>query len=136
MGVALSDESGLIARPFDTVRRTGDRQAIRELKRIAAENEVTRIVVGLPLSMSGGEQPSTAAARRLASALEASTGLEVVVWDERLTTAQAERALIEGNVSRRRRRDVVDRVAAAVMLQSYLDSARSTAPAPGGGSAA
>ncbi len=125
VGVALSDESGLIARPFDTVRRTGDRQAVKALRRIAVENDVTRIVVGLPLSMAGLEQTSSVEARRLAQALESATGLEVVVWDERLTTVQAERAMIEANVRRRRRREIVDRVAAAVMLQSYLDSARS-----------
>ncbi len=125
VGVALSDESGLIARPFDTVQRTGDRQAVKALRRIAVENDVTRIVVGLPLSMAGAEQPSSVEARRLAQALESATGLEVVVWDERLTTVQAERAMIEANVRRRRRREIVDRVAAAVMLQSYLDSARS-----------
>lgn len=122
IGVALSDESGLIARPFETVAAGNGRGPVEALRRIAEENGVTRIVVGLPLSMAGGEQPSTVEARRLAAAIQAATGLEVVVWDERLTTAQAERVLIEANVRRGKRRGIIDKVAAAVMLQSYLDS--------------
>lgn len=130
VGVALSDEGELIARPLDTVSRKSDRSMLADLRRLARENEVGRIVVGLPLSMDGGEQESTADARAVAERLRKQTRLPVVVWDERLTTVQAERALREGGVKGRRSRQVIDRVAAAVMLQSYLDSRSS--PAAGG----
>lgn len=128
IGVALSDEGRVIARPLQTVRRTGDRTAVKALARIAADHAVSRILVGLPLLMSGEEPESARDARRLAGALRAATGIEVEMWDERLTTVQAERALLEGDVSRARRREVIDRVAAAVMLQSYLDSLPAGAP--------
>jgi putative Holliday junction resolvase len=133
IGVAISDETGLIARPLETVRRTGDRKALGALARMAREHEVVRIVVGLPLTMGGGEQESSVDAREFAGKLRTRAGCEVLVWDERLTTAQAERALIEGGVRRKQRREVVDRIAAAVMLQSYLDSIpRDAAPGPEG----
>lgn len=122
IGVAVSDESGLIACPLETVRRTSDRRAVAELCRLAAEQEITTIVVGLPLSMDGGEQDSSGDARRMADRLRSRSGLSVQVWDERMTSVQAERALLEGGMRRGKRRQVIDRVAAAVMLQSYLDS--------------
>ena len=134
IGVALSDESRLVASPFDTVIRTSDRSALGDLCRLAGEQGVTLIVVGLPLALDGSEQDSSRDARAIAESLRRRTRMEVVVWDERLTTVQAERALLEGGVRRGRRREVIDRVAAAVMLQSYLDSLP-PAPPPGAGSA-
>lgn len=127
VGIALSDELGLTARPFATVRRGGDRVTARRIRDLAAENAVDRIVVGLPLGLDGQEQRSSADARRLAGVLDEETAIETVVWDERLTTVQAERALIEGNVRREKRRAVIDQVAAALMLQSFLDFERSRA---------
>jgi putative Holliday junction resolvase len=138
VGIALSDELGLIARPFATVRRGGDRVTARGIRDLASENAVDRIVVGLPLGLDGREQRSSADARRLAEVLGEETRIEIVVWDERLTTAQAERALIEGNVRREKRREVIDQVAAALMLQSFLDLERARrqegGDAPEGGS--
>lgn len=138
VGIALSDELGLIARPFETVRRGGDRVTARRIRDLASENAVDRIVVGLPLGLDGREQRSSADARRLAEVLGEETRIEIVVWDERLTTAQAERALIEGNVRREKRREVIDQVAAALMLQSFLDLERARrqegGDAPEGGS--
>ena len=131
VGVALSDEQGVIARPHATVPREGERRTAEAIRAIAAENDVERIVVGLPLRMNGTEQPSTLDARAMGEAIRSATGLPVVEWDERLTSAQAERALIEGNVRREKRRLVVDQVAAALMLQSYLDhSPAGSLPAP------
>jgi putative Holliday junction resolvase len=121
VGIALSDESGLIAQPFQTIRRESRKGTVAAIGRLAKESGVSRIVVGLPLSMDGSEQATSDDARKLAGAIESETGLEVQVWDERLTTAQAERLLIEGNVRRNKRKEVVDRIAAAVMLQSFLD---------------
>ena len=122
VGLALSDELGITARPLVTLSRKNDRATAEEIGRLAEENGVTRIVVGLPLSMTGGEQESSVLARQLADAIAAASGLPVKTWDERFTTAQAERALIEGNVRRERRREVIDQIAAALMLQSYLDA--------------
>jgi putative Holliday junction resolvase len=132
VGIALSDELGLTARPFETVRRGGDRVTARRIRDLAAENEVDRIVVGLPLGLDGREQSSSADARRMAAVLGEETGIEIVVWDERLTTVQAERALIEGNVRREKRREVIDQVAAALMLQSFLDLERARRQEEGG----
>jgi putative Holliday junction resolvase len=128
VGIALSDELGITARPHATLERRTAAAAAEAIRALAAEHGVERIVVGLPLRMDGGEQASTADARDLASAIERATGRPVVLWDERLTTAQAERALVEGNVRRKDRRRVVDRVAATLLLQSYLDSAAAERP--------
>ena len=122
VGIALSDEMCITASPHAMVPRQGDRRTAEAIRAIAVENVVERIVVGLPLRMNGTEQPSTLDARAMGEAIRSVTGLPVVEWDERLTSAQAERALIEGNVRREKRRLVVDQVAAALMLQSYLDS--------------
>lgn len=122
VGIALSDERGVMARPLATLPRTGDRGTAEAIRVLAAGNGVTRIVVGLPLSMNGGEQESTEDARRLAEAIRGATGLDVVTWDERLTTAAAERSLIESGVRRERRKEIVDQVAAALMLQGFLDA--------------
>jgi putative Holliday junction resolvase len=126
VGIALSDELAVMARPEATIPRTGDRATAETIRDLARRHEVSRIVVGLPLSMSGAEQDSTKDALRLTDAIRTATGLEVVTWDERLTTAAAERSLIEGGVRRERRREIIDQVAAALMLQGFLDAAPRT----------
>jgi len=92
---------------------------------MCVEYEVARVVVGLPVSLSGVEGAAAEKARSLAAQVEEATGCEIVFFDERFTTVQAEAALLEGGVRRRRRRETVDKVAAAVMLQGYLDSSGS-----------
>ena len=126
IGLALSDPSRTIASPHEVLGRSGDpvtdRRAIVETARVQGANV---IVVGLPLSLSGGAGPAARAALEEVEALRAIAGdVEVTVHDERLTTVTAERALIEGRVRREARRRVVDKVAAAVMLQSWLDRVR------------
>jgi putative Holliday junction resolvase len=123
VGIALSDESRIIAKPHVTLRREGNDRTAKAIAAVAAEHGVDRIVVGLPLGLDGAEQKSSEDSRALASAIGGATGLPVVVWDERLTTAQAERALLAANVRREKRREVIDRIAAALMLQSFLDRA-------------
>lgn len=122
VGVAISDELRITARPLVTIRRRDDGATARAILDLAAAHEAGRIVVGIPLGLSGAEQETSRAARRLVEAIQAITSLPVVGWDERLTTAQAERSLIEGNVRRERRREIIDQVAAALMLQSFLDA--------------
>lgn len=124
IGVAISDESALIAQPLNYID-VKSINPVNEIARLCRENRVKRVIVGLPLSMSGGDRgTSSRRAKALGKVLEEKVGLEVVYFDERFTTTQADRALIEGNVSRQKRREVVDKVAAALILQAYLDSLR------------
>lgn len=124
VGVAISDELGAIATPLATVQRgPGDRE---EIDRLVREWNVSQLVVGLPTGLSGREGPQAALVRAFAAKLEQELdpAVEVVYWDERLTTAIAERSMIEAGTSRARRKERIDAVAAAVLLQSYLDAAR------------
>jgi putative Holliday junction resolvase len=122
IGVAVSDRSGTIATPLTVVARSGsvprDHQRLRAL---VVEEEAERVVVGLPLSLDGRVGP--AAQRAIAEAEELATVVEVPVetFDERLTTVSADRALMEARIPASARRRVVDKVAAAVMLQTWLD---------------
>lgn len=120
IGVAVSDATGTIASPHSVIdrRMTDVPVALRSL---VTEFAVERVVVGLPLLLSGEEGQAARSARAFADQVAQETGLPVLLQDERYTTVTAEDALIEGGVRRRRRRDVRDKVAAAVMLQSYLD---------------
>ena len=127
IGLALSDPSRTVASPHDVLRRSGDpvvdRRAIVDRARDAGANV---IVVGLPLSLSGHDGPAAKAARKEVEAIRSVSGdIEVVMHDERLTTITAERALNEARMSRDARRKVVDKVAAAVMLQAWLESVQS-----------
>jgi putative Holliday junction resolvase len=126
IGLALSDPSRTVASPHEVLRRSGDSDADRRAIVAAARDAgASVIVVGLPLSLSGRMGPAARAALAEVEALRAvAAGIEVVVHDERLTTVTAERALDEGGVGRQQRRDVVDKVAAAIMLQSWLEGAR------------
>lgn len=124
IGVALSDPLGIIAQPHTVLdRRTED--ALGKIKALCEQYEVAKVVVGLPVSLSGGEGMAAEKARDLGAQVEESTGCEIVFFDERFTTVQAEAALLEGGVRRRKRRETVDKIAAAMMLQGYLDSSDS-----------
>jgi len=122
VGVAVSDELGFAAHPIATVRRTNLRADLHELVRLISEQEVERLVVGLPLNMNGSEGPRADESRKLGAALSASSHLPVVYWDERLTSVAAEKSLIEARVSRAKRKKVIDQVAACLILQGWLDS--------------
>ncbi len=120
IGVALSDPLGMIASPHSVIDQR-EQDVTAELRRLVAEEEVARIVIGLPVSLDGQERVAAQRAREFGAVVAAATGLDPVFADERFTTNVAERALIEGNVSRSDRRTTRDKVAAAVMLQGYLD---------------
>ncbi|MGH2616042.1 MAG: Holliday junction resolvase RuvX [Thermomicrobiales bacterium] len=127
IGVAIADELGMIASPLLTVPRgDGDLGALRDL---AVSRGVTRLVVGLPTGLSGREGPQAAIVRAFADALEEAVGPDIAVafWDERLTTTVAERALRGRRTRRDRRKGEVDAMAAAVILQGYLDACRARA---------
>jgi putative Holliday junction resolvase len=124
IGVAIADELGTIASPLTTVtRKPGD---LAELRDLAIERGVDVLVVGLPTGMSGREGPQAAVVRAFADDLGDAVGpaIDVAFWDERLTTAVAERVLRERGKRRGRDRGEVDAVAAAVILQGYLDACR------------
>jgi len=124
IGLALSDELGLTAQAFLTLTRRGLRADLAALAQIVEERQVGEVVVGLPLQLDGRAGPQAEKVRGLAEALRAALSVPVIFWDERLTTQAAERALIEGGVRRARRKQVVDQVAAALILQGYLDRKR------------
>lgn len=121
IGVALG--AGSVATPLIVLERTTDEADSRRILEIAAERGAARIVLGLPLRLDGTAGREAETAERFADALRVA-GADVVLWDERLTTAEAERSLAAGGMRGRARRAVVDTVAASVILQSYLDSVR------------
>jgi putative holliday junction resolvase len=121
VGLALSDPSGTIASALATVEAQPYATLAARLTAIAREHEAERIVVGLPRRLNGSRGPEAAASEKLAAEIRTASGLPVETVDERLTTAMAERSLIEGGVSRQKRRQSIDRVAATLLLQSHLD---------------
>lgn len=130
IGVAISDGRGTLATPYEVVDRSGDRaRDHRRLVELAVELGAERIVVGLPLSLDGSTGPAARAVLEEVESLAATTSLPVETYDERLTTVSAERALREQGVSGRDRRKVVDKVAAAVLLQAWLDGRATRPPA-------
>lgn len=122
IGVALSDELGWTARPLETFERRTLAQDVAHIRRLVQEHEVHEIVMGLPIRLNGEMGPEAEGVKQFIQQLEASLDVPVVAWDERLTTKSAEELLIQANVSRKKRRGVVDRIAAAILLQSYLRS--------------
>lgn len=134
IGVALSDELGWFAQPLETFeRRTLDRD-VAHIQQLVDEHAVREVVLGMPFSMDGTEGTQAASVRQFQETLTQRLTVPVIPWDERLTSASAERLLIEADVSRRKRRGAVDRVAAALLLQSYLEN-RAGADATGVGGA-
>lgn len=125
IGIALSDSAGMLATPYDTVDRTKDRAAdYRRIAALAAEAEAEILVVGLPLSLDGSMGPAARAAVKEAARLGEVLGLPVETWDERLSTVTAHRDLQHLDLDGRARRKVVDKVAASVFLQAWLDHRR------------
>jgi putative holliday junction resolvase len=137
IGVAVSDPRRTIAVGLDTVPRAKDGSDLRTLARIAEEREVDDVVVGLPVGLSGREGPAAATVREFAQRLaDALAPLPVVLFDERHTTTSAHQALHAAGRPGRRHRTVVDRTAAAILLQTVLDAETgSTAAGPSGGRA-
>ncbi len=122
IGVAVSDRSGTVASPLDVILRTGSRLRDHDrIARLVADEDAEVIVVGLPLSMDGRLGPAAKAALAEVRVLGSVVGVPVLTHDERLTTVTAERSLREAGLDGRARRKVVDKVAAAVMLQAWLD---------------
>ncbi len=121
IGVALSDPLGVTAQPLEVIHRR-ERDPWQRIVELVEEYGVERIVVGRPLRLEGDEGPAVAAVDEFVGRLAGRVAVPIETWDERLTTAQAERLMIEGGVRRAKRRQSIDRVAAALILQSYLDA--------------
>ena len=122
VGVALSDPLNITAQPAGKLDRRVLDKSLEPLRALVSAHDVTTIVVGHPLLMSGEAGTKALEAAAFAERLRAALPCDIVLWDERLTSVQANRALIEGDVSRRKRREVVDAAAATVLLQSWLDA--------------
>ena len=128
LGVAISDELGITAQPITTLERRGIKRDLRAIVELVSRHEIGTIVVGLPLRLSGVIGTSATAALEFADCVRARVNLPVIAWDERYSTMQAERVLLEGDASRSKRREVINQIAAAIILQSYLDSRPRMAP--------
>ena len=122
IGLAVSDELGLTAQGLPTLRRTTKQHDFDSLGRVIAEYGVKRVVVGHPVNMNGSEGPRARQAALFARTLANQCALPVALWDERLTTRQAERVLRESGVGLTKRTKAIDRMAAVLILQSYMDS--------------
>ena len=122
IGIAVSDRSGVIASPLTVVARSGSvEQDHRRIAALVTEEEAIRVVVGLPLSMDGSMGPAAKAAVAEAAKLASVVGVPVETYDERLTTVTADRSMMEARMRAEARRRIVDKIAAAVMLQAWLD---------------
>jgi len=128
VGLAVSDETGTIAQSLDYLDGGSDDAVSKSIVQLASGRGVTKIVVGVPLSMNGQPSAQTERSLRFIETLRKSTSLPVERWDERLTTKQAERALLEGDVRRKDRKEKIDKLAAQLMLQSYLDARNQVPP--------
>jgi putative Holliday junction resolvase len=125
IGVAISDELGFTAQGVTTVLRQSWAADLGALKALAQENGVSGLVVGLPLNMDGSEGPRAQKSRAFAERASKELALPAELWDERLTTSEVQRVLLAADVSRAKRKQVVDKLAAQVILQSFLEARRS-----------
>ncbi len=124
IGVAVSDELGMLAHPLETIPAKNLDAAAKRLVELAREKEVERVVIGMPRHMSGDAGAAAAEVKAFAAKLQLLLGCEVIYWDERLTTMAANRALRDAGRKTRKTRGVVDQVAAQMILQGYLDRAQ------------
>ncbi|HAQ07650.1 MAG TPA: Holliday junction resolvase RuvX [Bacillus bacterium] len=124
VGIALSDELGWTAQGLVTLKINEEENefGFEELGKIIKEHQVSKIVVGFPKNMNGTIGPRGEASKTFARELEERFGLPVILWDERLTTVAAERVLLEADLSRKKRKKVIDKMAAMMILQGYLNS--------------
>ena len=121
IGIALSDFLRVIATPYNTISRIPEKDAIEKIIKIAKENRVEKIVIGVPINMDGTKGERVEKTYAFAEALKEKVNCQIDYMDERLTTVTAERILIDGNVRRDKRKQVIDKLAATIILQSYLD---------------
>lgn len=121
MGVAVSDELQMIAQPLEYISPEPFADFLARLKEILRDKEVSLILIGMPRNMDGSYGPAALKVQEFVAALKDAVTVPIKTWDERLTTVQAQRFLIQGQVRREDRKQKVDKTAAAILLQSYLD---------------
>lgn len=121
IGMSLSDVTRSVATPYHTVRRTKFTEDAKAIEAVIEEHDVGAVVIGLPLNLDGSEGPRAQSTRAFARNLAARIAVPILFWDERLSTAAVERHLIEADASRKRRAEVIDRMAAAYILQGALE---------------
>lgn len=122
MGIALSDSLGIIAQPLEFILAEPFPAFLERLQALLRTHEVSQIVVGLPRNMDGSFGPAAQKVQEFVAKLKQATPIPVRTWDERLTSSQANRIMVEAGVRRQNRKEKVDKTAAAILLQSYLDS--------------
>jgi putative Holliday junction resolvase len=122
IGLAVSDSDRRIASPLTTYQRRGQEADVTYFKNLIEREEITQIVVGLPIHLSGQEGEKAKESRKFGQWLGKATSLPIVFWDERFTTVEAEGHLLSAGLTRKRRRERIDRVAAQILLQSYIDA--------------
>jgi len=122
IGLAVSDPSNMVARSLKVLKSNGARSWVKELKLIIDENRIEKIVVGLPVNMNGSLGEKGREVLAFVEVLKKELKLPVVTWDERLTTVSAEKLLRQTKLSREKRKDILDKLSASIILQSYLDS--------------
>jgi putative Holliday junction resolvase len=122
MGIAISDELQIIAQPLEYIPAEPFNQFLERLKQLIREKEVALILVGLPRNMDGSYGPAALKVQEFVAVLKDAIAAPIKTWDERLTSAQANRFLLQAGVRRDKRKQKVDQTAAAILLQSYLDS--------------
>ncbi|MDO7908117.1 Holliday junction resolvase RuvX [Paenibacillus sp. JX-17] len=122
IGVAVSDAFGWTAQGLEVIERRSDESELGRIAELVRDHEISEIVVGLPKNMNGSVGPRGEICIQFAGRLQEQLNIPVHLWDERLTTVSAERALLEADVSRKKRKQVVDKLAASLILQNYLDA--------------
>jgi len=122
IGLALSDPSNMVAQSLKVLKRNGTRKLLGEIKAVVDQNKIERIIIGLPKNMNGslGEKGNEVLA--FVKILEKVVKVPIVTWDERLTTVSAEKVLRQAELSRKKRKDILDKLSACIILQNYLDS--------------
>ena len=126
IGIAVSDETGMVARPLTTILHTRLDRDCAVIRRLVEELGVERIVVGYPITLGGKESIQCSYVARFIEVLTSKIGVPVVRWDESMSTKRAEEILIESDMGRKRRKKIVDRLAAAIILQEYLERTADT----------
>jgi len=121
IGLAVSDELGITAQGLSTLQRTALQKDLRQLRDLIEQMKIAKLVVGLPKNMNGTLGPQAERVKKFVDLLINDCPCEVIYWDERLTTVAAQRTLLEADVSRKKRKDSVDKLAAVMILQGYLD---------------
>jgi putative Holliday junction resolvase len=122
----MSDEMGWTAQPLEVVPRRPEAGFVRRVKELIDQHQVRRLILGLPVRLDGTVGPEAQAVLQLAERLKTEIDVPIETWDERLTTTEAEDVLLEADVSRKKRKQVIDKIAAALILKSYLEAAERT----------